>query len=225
MSVLTTIENLNFNSLKLAKVGRVIKLISDKQQFNLKTGSLYMPFNVSKFKKQWSNFEEYSVDCYVDSSLNEPVKFTELNDKIFSLVKENTQLFNNIDIEILTNSPFYRDNKTFPKLLKLQLPRDNNGNFTTQFFDENGEIIIIDENNIETILNKKTTFKAILTCSKVWVYGNKVGSIWNVLQIKLTKNNQEKNEELSDELSDESVKSDNEKSKYNNIYTQHSLID
>lgn len=219
MSVLTTIENLNLNSLKLAKVGRVIKLISDKQQFNLKTGSLYMPFNVSKFKKQWSNFEEYSVDCYVDSSLNEPVKFTELNDKIFDLVKENNQLFNNPDVDTLTNSPFYRDNKTFPKLLKLQLPRDNNGNFTTQFFDENGDILIIDENNIETILTKKTTFKAIITCSKVWVYQNKVGSIWNILQIKLTKNNQENNEEENNELSDGSTGSVN-----SNIYTQHSLI-
>lgn len=206
MSNIVSVDLLNFNNLNLGKVGRVIKLIYDKQPLQLKTGNLYLPFGINKYKKQWSPFEEYSIDCYIkDDNKNIDLKFTELNDKIFNLVKENNQLFNNVDTSVLTNSPFYRDNKTFPKLLKLQLPRNSDGNFTTQFFDENSNVINVDENNIEDILSKKTMFKALIVCSKVWVYQNKVGSIWNIVQIKLNPKQTDSDTDSSIDDSDENI--------------------
>ena len=222
MSNLMTVDILKFEGLNLAKVGRAIKLIYDKQPVQLKTGILYLPFGISKYKKQWSQYEEYSIDCYIqDDNKNIDVKFTELNNKIFELVKENAQLFSNTDVSTLSNSPFYRDNKSYPKLLKLQLPRDSNGNFTTQFFDENGTIIHVDENNIDEILAKKTTFKTLITCSKVWVYQNKVGSIWNIVQIKLNpKQTNDSESETSIDGSDDSKNDKNSK-----LYTQNMLID
>jgi len=226
MSMLTSIENLVLSELKLAKAGRTVKLICDKQPFNLKTSTLYLPFGVSKYKKQWSNFDEYTIDCYVDSNTNENVHFTELNNRIFDLVKENTQLFNVNDVSELINTPFYRENKTFPKLLKLQLPRDSNGNFTTQFFDETGKIIIVDESNIDEILCKKTCIKSLISCSKVWVYQNKVGSIWNALQIKLSPKQTQDDSEHSEDLSESSSHSNkSNKSNAGSLYTKNLLID
>jgi hypothetical protein len=225
MSLLTTLDNLVFSNLNLAKSGRVVKLICDKQPFNLKTNTMYLPFGVNKFKKQWSNFEEYSIDCYVDSSTTDNEKYNELNDKIFNLVKENTQLFNIPDVSTLSNSPFYRDNKSYPKLLKLQLPRDTNGNFTTQFFDDTGKIIIVDETNIEEILAKKVTIKTLITCSKVWVYQNKVGSIWNVLQIKLTPKTTQEENDASEDSSDISHTSSKSNKSNGSLYNQKLLIE
>ena len=219
--VMNDLLKLNFDNLMLAKSGRVIKLIKDKQPLSLSTITLYLPFGVSKFKKQWSAFEEYSVDCYINDSNNNTEyvsKLTEFNDHIFNLSKSNLQLFGLHSSAEVTNSPFYRDNKNYPKLLKLQLPRDQNGNFTTQFFDENSERIVINEQNIETILHKKTLFKSIITCSKVWAYQNKIGSVWNIVQLKLVslpKNNE--NNSDSEGGSESNLPN-------NSIYTQ-SLID
>jgi len=206
------LNKLNFKSLSLAKSGRTVKLIVDKQPINISIPCMYIPFGLNKIKKQWSNFEEYSVDCYlsnISNYLNESKEFdnkmNELNDAIFNISKENIQLFNVPNSDDLTYSSFYRDNKTFPKLLKLHLPRDTNGNFTTMFFDENSNPIVVNENNIETILSKKTSFKCIMTCSKVWIYQNKIGSIWNIVQLKLISNTGASTSNSNQTTSEESI--------------------
>ena len=156
-----TLNNIEFEKLNLGKSGRSFKLIYDKQLLQIATNTLYMPFNLNKYKKQWSNFEEYTVDCYIDDSKSNNdyiVKLTQFNDSIFDLIKSNKNLFNVPDNEDIIYSSFYRENKTYPKLFKLQLPRDTQGNFLTQFFDENSEKIFVDENNIEELLTKKAIF-------------------------------------------------------------------
>lgn len=220
-----TIQNLHelsFNNLKLAKVGRNIKLLNDKQSLNINTNILYMPFNLNKYKKQWSNIEEYSVDCYVQDNLSSN-KLVEFDNVIFDLVKNNSQLFGSSDLNDAVYSTMYRDNKNYPKLLKLYLPRDSNGNFTTQFFDHESNKIIINEDNIESILTKKTMFKCIITCTKVWYYQNKIGSIWEIVQLKLN-DNKDKDKDNSDhsDFSDTSESSDSHN--ISSVYTQ-SLID
>lgn len=190
--IIQNLQELNLNNLKLGKVGRNIKLIIDKQNLNINTGVLYMPFNLNKYKKQWTNIDEYSMDCYVQDSTCVD-KLIQLDNTVLELSKNNSQLFGLQNSENVSYSPFYRENKTYPKLLKLYLPRDANGNFTTQFFNENSDIILIDENNIDTILTKKTMFKCIITPSKVWHYQNKIGSMWNIVQLKLTGNSDKEN--------------------------------
>ena len=230
-----SLKDLNFDELSLCKSGRSIKLVHNKQCVSLSTSVLYSPFGVSKYKKQWSNFDDYSIDCYIDSNSPEFVessdytsycsKLTDLNNHIFNMVKRNPVLMNipdHVNDNDITLSPFFRDNKTFPKLLKLTLPRDTNGNFTTQFFDENSQKIIVDESNIETILSKKSTFKTIVGCSKVYFYQNKVGCIWEILQLKMVPY-KKIIDDSSESLSDDSCSSNN--SSKNNIYTQISLID
>lgn len=219
------LQELVFDQFNLAKVSRNVRLIHNKQNLNINTQVLYMPFNLNKYKKQWSNIDEYSVDCYVqDVACSE--KLTQFDEYIFDLTKKNAQLFGVANMNDVSYSPMYRENKTYPRLLKLYLPRDNNGNFTTQFFDDKSERIIVDENNIETILTKKTMFKCIITCSKVWYYQNKIGSIWNIVQLKMVSNDKKDkydndNSCNSDLSENDGSESDNNKS---SIYTQ-SLID
>lgn len=225
--VIQNLQELVFDQFNLAKVSRNVRLIQNKQNLNINTQVLFMPFNLNKYKKQWTNMDEYSVDCYVqDVACSE--KLTQLDEFIFDLSKKNAQLFNVPNLNDASYSPMYRDNKTYPKLLKLYLPRDNNGNFTTQFFDEKSEKIIVDENNIETILTKKTMFKCIITCSKVWYYQNKIGSIWNIVQLKLVSNDKTNSSDNNSDNSCNSELSENESENNNNsnsnIYTQ-SLIE
>lgn len=245
-NILMTLNNIEFEKLNLGKSGRSFKLIYDKQLLQIATNTLYMPFNLNKYKKQWSNFEEYTVDCYIDDSKSNNdyiVKLTQFNDSIFDLIKSNKNLFNVPDNEDIIYSSFYRENKTYPKLFKLQLPRDTQGNFLTQFFDENSEKIFVDENNIEELLTKKAIFKTIIGCSKVYLYQGRAGCIWDILQLKFEPkknyNNLSDNDTCSlssDEgcssnninyvtSNDTNTDKNNDKNNEKNIYNSMSLID
>lgn len=233
--VLMLLNDIKFENLNIGKSGRTFKLIYDKQSLQITTNTLYMPFNLNKYKKQWSNFEEYTVDCYIDDSkLNGDYidKLTQFNDCVFELLKSQRNLFNVPDDAEITYSSFYRENKTYPKLLKLQLPRDAQGNFTTQFFDENSEKIYVDEDNIEEILQKKSIFKTIIGCSKVYLYQGKAGCLWDILQLKLepkkTYNDVSESDSCSSLLSDDDSqtnKRNKDTSVSSNVYTSMSLID
>jgi len=225
-SSFVSLNDVNFQNLNLGKSGRSVKLIYDKQSMNMSTNVLYMPFNLNTYKKQWSTYDDYIIDCYIDSghSDNEYIqKMSQFNDVIFDLVKTNLHLFNVPENEQICFTPFYKDNKTFPKLLKLHLPRDTNGNFMTQFFDENSNKIFVDENNIQTILSKKSTFKTIINCSKVYMYQNRAGCAWDIMQLKLV--NATKEIAISDSSDNGSASEEDNTNDNNHIYTQIALID
>lgn len=179
----------------LAKSGRNIKLLYDKQPFQICTTTLYTPFGVKNISKDWSNFNEYWIDCSLNQSPNENStnfrNFVEtLDKKIVELVNDNKTLFPNYS-DKLDYTNILRENKNYPKLMKLQLLRDKNGNFESFIFDENKKKIRVNENSIEEILSKGKMFKCIIECSKVWVYNGKIGSIWNVVQLKLSEQKRE----------------------------------
>ena len=50
-NVLLPLNDVNFQSINLAKSGRSVKLIYDKQTLNITTPTLYMPFNLNKYQK------------------------------------------------------------------------------------------------------------------------------------------------------------------------------
>jgi hypothetical protein len=110
-----------------------------------------------------------------------------LDEKVKELVQQNKGMFQNLGDDF-DYSSIMRENGSYPKLVKLQLPRDKNGNFTSFMFDEHKEKIKINDKNIEELLAKGKVFKCIIECSKIWAYKNKVGSIWNVVQMKFSEN-------------------------------------
>jgi len=83
--------------------------------------------------------------------------------------------------------------------MRLQLSRDKNGNFESFIFDETKQKIKITENNIDTILSKGKCFKTIIECVKVWYYNGKVGSIWKIVQLKLSERSLPKKEDSEKE--------------------------
>ncbi len=192
------IGNIEWEKLKVVKSGRIVKLMYDNQPFSFCTSTLYSPFGVRSITKDWSTFPEYSIDCSLNQSSSESaVAFKtfleELDTRLTTIVQENMHVFSSPKSNTDTNTsfdyqPILRENGSYPKLLRLQLKRDKNGNFTSFVFDENKNNIKIDENNIEETLVKGKTFKAIIECSKVWLYNGKVGTIWNIDQMRFDKN-------------------------------------
>jgi len=181
----TTLDIQNITKLSLTKSGKNIKLVNNKLDISLKTSELFLPFNLNKNRRHWMNYDEYSMDCYINNDPTFSENLIKLDETIFNLSKENINLLGGTTTDDLGYSKMYRENKEYPKLLKLYFPRDNNGNFITHFFDENSKPIIVNERNIETILSKKSIFKTLITCSKVWFYQNKIGTTWNIVQLKL----------------------------------------
>jgi hypothetical protein len=195
------IDNIEWEKLKLVKSGRGVKLMYDKKPFSFCTSTLYSPFGVKSFMKEWASFSEYSIDCSLNQSSSESaVNFKtfleELDERITSLAQDNLDVFSNPKSNVIPSSfdyqPIMRGNGNYPKLIKLQLNRDKNGNFSSLVFDENKNSIEIDEGNVSDVLVKGKTFKAIIECSKVWLYNGKVGSIWNIDQLRIADNTKTK---------------------------------
>lgn len=182
------IQSVDWDNLQVAKSGRTIKLLYDKEPLSVCTSSLYSPFGIKSVNKEWSNFTEYSIDCSMNQSSNENSTgfrtfIEELDTKLNELVQSNLHVFDK-NASSAEYSPFLRENKNYPKLMKLQLPRDKNGNFQSFIFDNNKDKIKISDNNIEEVVSKGKVFKCIIECAKLWYYNGKIGSIWNVVQLK-----------------------------------------
>lgn len=196
------LQNINIDDFKIGKSGRAIKLFYNKEPVQFHTSTLYLPFGVKSVNKEWSDYSEYNIDCSLNQSSSETSmtfrKSIESLDKIVQeLVKNNLELFNSKNEtanENFTYFPILRENGNYPKLMKLQLPRDKNGNFESFLFDENKQKIKLEEDNIETHLNKGKAFKAIVECVKLWYYNGKVGSIWKVVQLKFSEKTQFKDQ-------------------------------
>ena len=209
--MLLDFQNVDWDLFKLAKAGRSVKILYNKEPLQFCTSTLYSPFGVKSIVKDWSSSTEYSVDISINQSTTEvAIVFREflekLDKKIEELTKQNVELFasKNGDSNFIY-CPVLRENKNYPKLLKLQFPRDKNANFETFFFDENKNKIKIDESNIEQYISKGKLFKCIIECSKIWMYNGKVGSIWNTFQLKFTENKRPQNDTEQSNSNDKNV--------------------
>lgn len=191
--------DLDFSKLKIAKSGRMIKVLYDKEPLQLVTGKLYTPFGVKVNQNSYSPFSSCHLDCSLNQSKSEAsVKYREsleeLDRKIIELIQESLHLFNTgnqtFSAEDIPNiySPILRENKTYPKLMKITLPRDSKGNFECVIFNENKEKVVIDENSVEEVLCKGKVFKTIIECGKVWYYNGRFGTTWNLKQLKFMEN-------------------------------------
>uniref|UniRef100_A0A6C0H7Z1 Uncharacterized protein n=1 Tax=viral metagenome TaxID=1070528 RepID=A0A6C0H7Z1_9ZZZZ len=185
------IDNVEWDKFVLAKSGRAVKLLYNKEPVQFCTSSLYSPFGVKSLDKDWSTFTEYNIDCSLNNAqTGNAVSFKEFIDKLDKKLQELAQ--NQSDIFTKGNggdfvySPILRENGTYPRLMKLQMTRDKNGNFTSVVFDDSKNKIMIDESNINDILSKGKVFKCIIECAKIWYFNSKVGSIWNIVQLKLS---------------------------------------
>jgi len=193
------IQSVDWENFQIAKSGRTYKLLYNKEPLQICTTSLYSPFGIKSVNKEWSNFTEYNLDCSMNqSNTDSPTIFRDfieqLDEKLKSLIVENLHMFDK-NASTIEYSPFLRENKSYPKLMKLQLPRDRNGNFQSFIFDTNKDKIKINDNNIESVISKGKVFKCIIECAKLWVYNGKVGSIWNIVQLKFNENKIEKVQE------------------------------
>lgn len=193
------IGTVDWDAFTLAKSGRSVKLLYKKEPVQFCTTSLYSPFGVKSVTKEWSTCTEYYIDCSVNNSSSESAStfrefIDKLDSKITELITENMNMFgtkNAVPSDDFVYQPMLRVNGTYPKLLRLQVNRDRNGNFETFVFDENKNKLKIGEDNIEETLTRGKVFKCIVECAKLWIYNGKAGSIWNIHQLKFSEINRQ----------------------------------
>lgn len=191
------ISDIVLSQLKLAKSGRMIKIMYNKEPLQLVTGKMYTPFGVKINTNTYSNFTNCTLDCSLNQSNSEvSVKYREsleaLDNRIIELIQESLHLFDtNCTAEDIPNiyGPILRENKTFPKLMKITLPRDSKGNFDYVIFNENKEkVLITDDDKLSEVLCKGKIFKGIIECGKIWYFKGRFGTTWNLKQLKFVEN-------------------------------------
>ena len=192
------IEDLKLDQLKIAKSGKTVTLRYNNLPFQLSTCKIYSPFGVKGKNSDYSPFTNWTIDC----STSNPNQFdtSALDQRIIELIKESSNLFNprhmdEIDLNSDFFSPIFKQNKSWPKLMKISLPRDSKGNILTVVFNEETEKIPVTDSCIEKILSKKQVFKAIIEFSKFWIFQGRIGITWNLIQLKLIKSEVEQEPE------------------------------
>lgn len=191
------LNSLDLSQLKIAKAGKFVKLIYNKEPLQLVTGKMYTPFGVKVNPNNYSAFNTCHLDCSLNQSSSDISiayrnSIEELDRRILELISENVDLFNtgNTDINFDENiySPVLRENKTYPKLMKISLPRDNKGNFDFVIFKSESEKVPLNDTNILDVLCKGKIFKGIIECGKVWYYNGRFGTTWNLKQMRFVEN-------------------------------------
>lgn len=186
---------MSFENIKLAKIKKSFALVDTENQnkyMRVASDRLYMPFSVSAYENKYSSFKDYSIACYVTEKDEEVL--TELDEKIKDLV-DNSEIFDSSNNEYKS---LLKQNRDFPKLFNLKLPRDKHGNFAIVKDGPDGvskshAIVVYDENkvkikltvdNIEEIFCKKRMFKCIFENAKIYEYNSVIGTTWNLVQMK-----------------------------------------
>jgi hypothetical protein len=189
------INEFDFELLTLVKSGRAVKVMYNNNPLEFITPTLYSPFGVKSIKRDWSMFEDYSIDCSLhnEKTIASAIEFSEflkkLHERIQKLCKDNWGSVDTKGVSSYDNTTFnsiLKENKTYPKLMKLNFVRDKNGNFTSFVFDEDKKKILINEDNITEILTRGRRFRCIIECAKIWLFNDKIGTIWNINQLKLS---------------------------------------
>jgi hypothetical protein len=216
MSHINILE-LDLSKLKLGKSGRTLKLIYEGNPLQLVTTKMYAPFGVKIYNNDYSHFTNCHIDCNV-SETNMKIKeaYQKLDDKIKELImNSNEKAFNEINFEDPTfYSSMFKGNSNYPKLMKISLPRDKNGNFDFVIFDDNKDKVKMNDSTIENVLGKRIVFKSIIECNKIWAYKGKIGVTWNLVQMRLVPKSEQNEAEPEENIPSEQ-----------NIYTQNLMID
>jgi hypothetical protein len=188
-------SNIDWNDFQLGKSGKIIKLYYKKKPVCFTTCSLYIPFGVNNYSNQWSNFDNYSVNCSFLDTVNKDSFlqfFNKLDEKIKNLVFENLDLFKVVDEKQIVYCSLYKKqatNSTYPPMINLNFKRDTNGNFSSCYFDDTNQIQLT-ESNISEMIPNKSFFKSIISVNKISFYNNNIYIKLDIEQLK--KNNKNK---------------------------------
>lgn len=191
------VEDIDLALLKIGKNGRTIVLLYDGSPLQIITDRLYSPFGVKGYTNDYSRHTNWVIDCSLPGE-DKVEPYDKLQVRVMELIKEKEELFKDIDLDGDYLAPIFRDNKTYPRLMKMNIPRDTKGNLLSVYFDENGDKHKIVDNNIEELLRNGSKFRSIIECGKIWVYKGRVGVTWNNIQIRATKVVSNSNQESSD---------------------------
>lgn len=182
------INEIDLSLLKLVKSGRSVKLYYKNDPLQLKTPRVRTPFGVKMYNNSYSSFTDCSIDVSISDqavSIDLDPYFDAFTARVQALVTESVHYFSTkepiLDIVV---SPVFRANKDYPKLMKITMSRDKNGNFDCVLFDQEKNKVILDDSNIETVLSKGKIFAGIIECGKVWYYNGKFGMTWNLMQAR-----------------------------------------
>lgn len=184
MSITLNWEEFDLNKLSLVTSGKNLKLKYDGKDFKLKTDILFCPFDCRINMQSWQKFKQWSISCNIinDDFLNFTNNFNEkLKQLLYGLnLMDNNTTYRNL---VYTSGNY--------SSLSFNFKRTKTGSFASFIFDNDKEQIAINDDSLSNVLTRKY-IKAVVECEKIYIYNEKVGSIWDLDQCKII--HQEENE-------------------------------
>lgn len=189
--LLTKLEDINDDKLKLGKSKRNVNVYHGKQRLFFRTGKLKMPFGVqiNKFKT-YSDFTEYYIDFSVIDSENKEFLelFKEMEKKIKELLVDQKMLSEDSLEEVEKKfTGILKENEGYQPLFKVNIPRKSNGHFDFSVFDPEKELVSVTDSNIQDVLSKGSFCKIVFEIDKIWYFKERYGITLKLNQLRLCK--------------------------------------
>ena len=203
-------KNINLEKISFSKIkknsygGKSIYVKYDGNPLVVQTPYMTMPFGLSEYVNEETGYSKYSVDFSfrnMDDSKSVENFFDFLNRfddfMVESGVKNCAEWFSNSSYnkENIVNALFSRQirysvdketgeiNHKYAPTFKLKLPKYN-GSFVAEVYDSKNKPIYDD---LQDVIKKKMTARAIMKCSGVWFVGGKFGLSWKVIHLQVQK--------------------------------------
>jgi hypothetical protein len=173
--------------------------------FGLHTSELFMPFGCSVSQNSFSDFTEYYVSCALNNYQTDKKVQRYLNtiESVETKLKEHMKKHysdyfsdpcQNISdkVDSMLTSCIKQSNKSYPPNMYFSIPRNKNGVFICDVYDDKNDAVQITQENIDELLSKKSTVKCAINCVGAWfrdgVKGktSNFGLKWELHQAKVT---------------------------------------
>lgn len=185
---------LNYSHLKLGKTGRgrsnMVRLFRNKNPIQLKTDIVK-----SVYGAQLNTFKKDKEEFYMDITTDDEEFYdaiSQLDSLIVSQIAQNLSLFDIKDSwnEEEIRHEFFgikRNVTTSGKTctIRLQLPKNDVGQFDFHVFDKNKCEISVDKDNVTSIISRNVLCKVIFELDRVWFFQNRFGIVCKLRQLKL----------------------------------------
>jgi hypothetical protein len=182
---------LNCAHLKLGKIGRgrgsMVRLFRNKTPIQLKTDVVK-----SVYGAQLNTFKKDKDEFYMDITSNNDNfcdAISQIDSQIVSQIAQNLSLFDasGWNEDEIRKEFFGIKRNSFGSgcTIRLQLPKNDLGQFDFHVFDKDKCEISLDKDNVTTIIGRDTVCKVIFELDRVWFFQNRFGIVCKLRQLKL----------------------------------------
>jgi hypothetical protein len=170
-------KNIKFSKMREERGHKFVSVFYNNHKFRVHSAKVKVPFGIKKFG------DKYTMQLSVsDNNMKELLK--DIDTALVKAGRENTKEWFQTNKDVGDFKSNVKQNGTYPPLVSVKLPQDQNGEFKFSLYNDKKEKVEVNEGNVVELFSKGVLIKPILECVGVWFKDNTYGISWKLFQAK-----------------------------------------